>query len=309
MDNDYRRHDSPRSGHGGPGGGRDAYGAPPRRGVPLSDLDPVLTEVSRKVIGAAIEVHRNLGPGFPEDAYARLLLAEELYHRGPLVGRDLDEAVRAMSDAVDLDSTLALGIDHLVAAPIRMGRRSEVEQALELRRRVALKPSPGDPDVGALLRLAYNERFLPPWWNRLRRRILAWAADSAQLDGLRKVARTGVPWFDIPETQLALCGLLLETADPAPALRAAAHEGRGLALLALRTEAPVVPIFIRRESDGGHHIIIEPPIPPSTTGDREKDVTAFTAAFTWCVEETVRRWPEQWFWVHRRWKTRPGQEA
>jgi hypothetical protein len=61
---------------------------------------------------------------------------------------------------------------------------------------------------------------------------MAWVADSAQLDGLRKVARTGVAWFDIPATQLALSGLLLEE-DPDPARRAAAHEGRGLALLAL----------------------------------------------------------------------------
>ncbi len=53
----------------GPGGG----GRGPRRpdadgrGVPLSELDPALTEVSRKLIGAAIEVHKKLGPGFDRD--------------------------------------------------------------------------------------------------------------------------------------------------------------------------------------------------------------------------------------------------
>lgn len=89
----------------------------------------------------------------------------------------------------------------------------------------------------------------------------------------------------------------------------AASTSKGLALLALRTEAPVVPIFIRREADGGHRVFIEPEIRPSRTEDRNKDIRAFTAAFTRCVEETIRRWPEQWFWVHRRWKTRPAHEV
>lgn len=58
----------------GPGGPRrpDADG----RGVPLSELDPALTEVSRKLIGAAIEVHKGLGPGFDKDVYVKALQSE-----------------------------------------------------------------------------------------------------------------------------------------------------------------------------------------------------------------------------------------
>ena len=48
----------------------------PRRGVPLSDLDPALTEVSRKVIGASIEVHKTLGPGYPREIYVGALCNE-----------------------------------------------------------------------------------------------------------------------------------------------------------------------------------------------------------------------------------------
>lgn len=44
-----------------------------RRGTPLSDLDPDLTDLSRRVIGAAIEVHKELGPGYPRDLYFKAL--------------------------------------------------------------------------------------------------------------------------------------------------------------------------------------------------------------------------------------------
>jgi GxxExxY protein len=47
-----------------------------RRSTPLSDLDPELTEVSRKVIGCAIEVHKELGPGYPIDIYRNALMYE-----------------------------------------------------------------------------------------------------------------------------------------------------------------------------------------------------------------------------------------
>jgi KDO2-lipid IV(A) lauroyltransferase len=84
-----------------------------------------------------------------------------------------------------------------------------------------------------------------------------------------------------------------------------ASTSRALAVLSLRTGAPVVPIFIRRGEDGRHSVWADPPIPVPETGD----VTDYTAAFNRSIEAAIRRAPEQWFWLHRRWKTEPHSET
>lgn len=86
-----------------------------------------------------------------------------------------------------------------------------------------------------------------------------------------------------------------------------ASTSKSLALLALKTGAPVVPVFIHREPDGHHRVVVSPELPMASTGDRERDFITATAAFTRAIEEAVRRRPEQWFWAHRRWKTRPPE--
>jgi hypothetical protein len=167
---------------------------------------------------------------FPDDAYARLLFAEELFHRGPLVGRGLEEGTRAMADAILRDSSLALAYDHLVFSAIRRGDRAEANRRLHDRHRVATARSPGDPDVAAFAQLAFDERFVP-WLAGVKRRYIEWKAEPAQIEGVARVFRTGVPWFDIPQSQLALAGLLLQKG--AAASRASAYEGRALALMNL----------------------------------------------------------------------------
>jgi KDO2-lipid IV(A) lauroyltransferase len=81
----------------------------------------------------------------------------------------------------------------------------------------------------------------------------------------------------------------------------------GLALLALHTEAPVLPAYMVRRPDNRYRLVIGPEVEVTRTGDREADILANTQRFTKVIEETVRQYPDQWLWVHQRWKTQPCQ--
>ena len=80
----------------------------------------------------------------------------------------------------------------------------------------------------------------------------------------------------------------------------------GLARIALRTDAAVVPGFtIWDETLGKYRLRFDPALELIRTGDLEADIVANTQLFTKVIEDYVRQYPDQWLWVHRRWKTRP----
>ncbi len=82
-----------------------------------------------------------------------------------------------------------------------------------------------------------------------------------------------------------------------------------LAKLALRTEALVLPVFAPWDPQRRRFLLkIDEPLAVERTGDDEEDVRRLTQLFTGVVEKYVRRYPEQWLWIHRRWKTRPPGE-
>ncbi len=83
---------------------------------------------------------------------------------------------------------------------------------------------------------------------------------------------------------------------------------KGPAHLALASNAAVVPAFIMREGRG-HRVVVLEELDIVNTGDKDRDALINTQRFTKAVEEMIRKHPEEWFWVHRRWKTRPGQDA
>ncbi len=77
----------------------------------------------------------------------------------------------------------------------------------------------------------------------------------------------------------------------------------GLAVLALHTGAPVLPACMARLPDGRYRLVIGPEVEVADTGDRNADILANTQRFTKVIEQTVRQYPDQWLWVHQRWKT------
>lgn len=82
---------------------------------------------------------------------------------------------------------------------------------------------------------------------------------------------------------------------------------KALSSLALKTGAPVIPAYNVREPNGSYRIIFEPEVVLDRSGDTRVDIEENTAKFNRIIEGYVRRHPEQWFWVHQRWKTRPQQ--
>jgi KDO2-lipid IV(A) lauroyltransferase len=90
----------------------------------------------------------------------------------------------------------------------------------------------------------------------------------------------------------------------------AASTNSGIARLALRTGAPVVPVFIVRDGTRARHrVTVLPIIYAQRSGNFEADVKRTTQELSDVFESMVRRHPEQWLWVHKRWKTRPPGET
>jgi Kdo2-lipid IVA lauroyltransferase/acyltransferase len=83
----------------------------------------------------------------------------------------------------------------------------------------------------------------------------------------------------------------------------------GATVLALKTGAAIVPTYVYLGEDWRQHMQILPEIPMVTTGDDEADMVNNTQVLSNFIENTIRKHPEQWVWMHERWKTRPGEEV
>ena len=78
---------------------------------------------------------------------------------------------------------------------------------------------------------------------------------------------------------------------------------KGPAAFALKMDAPIVMVFIIRENQSKQKITVEKAIFGEKTSDKEADIQRLTQAYTRVLEEYVRRYPDHWFWPHRRWKS------
>ena len=86
---------------------------------------------------------------------------------------------------------------------------------------------------------------------------------------------------------------------------AATHPTAGL--LAVKYGLPIVPIFNRVHDDGSLTVVVRPALRVASSGDLERDTWIATQLMTWCIEAEGRRDPARWFWMHRRYKTQPGE--
>ncbi len=90
-----------------------------------------------------------------------------------------------------------------------------------------------------------------------------------------------------------------------PLFGARCSTSAGIATLALRTGAPVVPCYVLRAGPDRHRGIFLPELEISLTGDRKKDIEVATTAYNAALEKIIRANPEQWMWGHRRFRHSP----
>lgn len=83
----------------------------------------------------------------------------------------------------------------------------------------------------------------------------------------------------------------------------------GPVTLSLRAKSKIVPVFIVRHPDNTHKVIIESPLDIEEKSDYNQTVSFNILRLTQIIEIYIRRYPAQWGWIHRRWKTQPKEEV
>ncbi len=78
---------------------------------------------------------------------------------------------------------------------------------------------------------------------------------------------------------------------------------KGPAAFALKMDVPIILAFIIRGSNKKQRIVIEKPMYGKKTPDKEEDIRKLTQTYTWKLEEYIIKYPDHWFWPHRRWKS------
>ena len=81
---------------------------------------------------------------------------------------------------------------------------------------------------------------------------------------------------------------------------------QGAAALARLKDTPIMPTFITENADGTHTLIVHPLVWVDKTGNREEDILVTTQKLTKIIEQHVRKYPHEWFWLHNRWKNTPS---
>ena len=89
-----------------------------------------------------------------------------------------------------------------------------------------------------------------------------------------------------------------------PFLGQPACTNKGLALITMKTGTPVIPVFSVRQADGRYRVVFEEEVALIHSESKLSDTEENTALFNRIIDKYIRWYPEQWFWFHKRWKTR-----
>ena len=169
---------------------------------------------------------------FPHDGSVRFVYADELFHRGALIGYPLDSAIAQFEAAVQIEPFLDQmpAWDHIFYGNMRMGYRLQADAALA--QRVSIPPSGEEEDIQRrkFFKLAYDDRF-QPWLGALKRRGFEIIASGSTLERVNRFARLGSS-FDIPTSQASLGRILIHKGRTVHE-RANGYRGLGMALLVM----------------------------------------------------------------------------
>ena len=248
-----------------------------RRRVALEGLRrafPDRSDLERRAIARA--AYRQLGRSLAEVALSRRVADADLEHFVRFDGWDRYEAARAQRRGV-------------VVAVAHFGNWELLARA-SARRGVPLTA------ITRVLRGRLNERLLAARREGGMRELPDKGSTRAALQLLRRGETLAIV---VDQNMRPSRGVFVDFfGEPACTTPAAA-------VLALRAGAPLLAAFPVRGPDGTHTVRVEGPFaaPPGSRG--HSAVLALTQEVTRAVERAVRAHPDHWFWVHRRWKTRP----
>ena len=143
-----------------------------------------------------------------------------------------------------------------------------------------------------------NNKYADQWFEEMRRAHKGKTTDSGM--GLREILRALKNGY--------VLGLMMDQDNGKKGifvkfLNKWCSAPVGPALISLKMKTPIVPLFILPNYEGKHFFKLYPPIYPENYENTVEGQQKLTSDYTQLYEKIVRKYPEQWFWMHRRWKT------
>jgi KDO2-lipid IV(A) lauroyltransferase len=256
------------------------------------------------VYGSLLRYHRRdaldaLARSLPDrDESARRTILHEMYRQ---LGMNMVEILRLDGGRTDeLDARIGIEGEEIVQEALKRGRG-------------VLTAHLGNWDLLGMFTgrrgypLTIISKTIRPagvnaMWMRMRRAfgVSIVPAHNSYRELLRVLKRNELLGFILDQNRPAEQGIFVDF------FGRPASTSPGLAFLAAQSRAPVVPVFIHREGLDRHVLRVLPVLEPPP--DRsEENIRAATQAYTTVIENEIRRHPEQWIWLHRRWKSQPKE--